>query len=222
MSPLRFAPSHRPIFAAIPVLLIAALANAAEEVVKSPDGNLALKLLTRDGTLHYAVSVAGREVIVPTPIAISIDGLAAPAAEAFAKVERREVNETIPMEVPTFASRIKVRANSMTVALGNGLALDARAYDDLVAFRWVCDKRGPLQVTGEKFGYRFASDHGMFYPVPNGTKFVSHQENTFLRKRISETRGLETGPAPFLVDLGGGTYLLGTDVNVSGYPGLHI
>lgn len=222
MRPIRFAPSRRVAFAAVPVLLITAFANAAEEVVKSPDGNLALKLLTRDGTLHYAVSLADREVIVPTPIAISIDGLAVPVGEAFAKVERRQIDETIPMVVPTFASRIMVRANSMTVTLGNGLALDARAYDDLVAFRWVCDKRGPLQVTGERFGYRFASDYGMFYPVPNGTRFVSHQENTFLRKRISETKGLETGPAPYLVELGDGKYMLGTDVNVNGYPGLHI
>ncbi|MBN8458921.1 MAG: glycoside hydrolase family 97 catalytic domain-containing protein [Verrucomicrobia bacterium] len=222
MRPTRSAFSCRLALSAAPVLLTAAFAGAAEESVKSPGGKLELKLLTRDGALHYAVSMAGKPVIAPTPVAISIDGLEAPAADGFAKVTRGEVNETIPMVIPTFASEIKVRANTMAVSLGNGLALEARAHDDLVAFRWVCDKSGPMVVRGERFGYRFAEDYRMFYPVPNGTQFISHQENTFFQKKISETKGLETGPAPFLVDLGGGNWLLSTDVNVSGYPGLYI
>ena len=222
MRPTRSAFSCRLALAAAPVLLTAAFAGAAEESVKSPGGKLELKLLTRDGALHYAVSMAGKPVIAPTPVAISIEGLEVPVADGFAKVARGELNETIPMVIPTFASTIKVRANTMTVTLGNGLSLDARAYDDLVAFRWVCDKSGPMVVRDERFGYRFAEDYRMFYPVPNGTQFVSHQENTFLQKKISETKGLETGPAPFLVDLGGGNWLLSTDVNVSGYPGLYI
>ncbi len=208
--------------ALFPALIAVSHSEAAVEAVKSPDGKLELRLLTQGGAIHYAVALDGKEVIVPTPVAIAITGLPAASREGFAKVERHEIRETIPVVVPTFASRVDVRANEMTVTLGNGLALNARAYDDLVAFRWVCDTQGPLEVTGETFGYRFASDYGMFYPVPNGTKFVSHQENTFFRKKISETKGLETGPVPFLVELGGGKYMLATDVNVSGYPGLYI
>jgi alpha-glucosidase len=198
------------------------IAGAAEESVKSPDGRLELKLLTKDGAVQYSVLLAGKEVILPTPLSIEITGVPALEKPEFSKVVRHEVKETIPMVVPTFASQINVHANELVLSLGNGLGLEARAYNDMVAFRWQCDKQGTFDVVNETFGYRFANDHEMFYPIPNGEKFISHQENTFVRKKISETKGLETGPVPFLVDLGGGQYLLSTDVNVSGYPGLYI
>lgn len=218
----------KPVFPAAAIGISAALfsssvmARVGEESVKSPDGRLELKFLTKDGAVHYSVTVGGKEVIRPTPLAIEITGVPALEKTEFAKVERREVKETVPMVVPTIASHFDVHANEMTITFGNGLGLDARACNDMVALRWTCNKPGAFDVVNETFGYRFANDYEMFYPIPNGEKFISHQENTFARKKVSETKGLETGPVPFLVDLGGGQYLLGTDVNVSGYPGLYV
>ncbi len=196
--------------------------HAAGESVKSPDGRLELRFLARDGVVHYALAVDGREVVEPTPVSLSLEGAADLAVEGFTDVRRGKLDETIPMVVPTFAAEIEVKANTLAFSVGGGLSLEARAHDDLVAFRWLTDREGPLVVRGERFGFRFAEDYRMFYPVPNGKDYISHQENTFPHLRVSETKGLETGPVPFLLELGGGGYLLATDVNVSGYPGLYV
>lgn len=208
-----------------PLLLALALSSpilpAAPIRVDSPDGRNVLTLdAGDDGLVTYAIASGGRQLVEPTPISITIDGTRHPSAKP--ELRRREHREQVVPVVPTHASSFADAFNEAVLDFGDGLLLSARAFDDGVAFRWEL-RGGPENVTidNEELTIRLASDFPVWFPEPKGEGFFTHQECRFERVPAS---GLDPdrrpGPAPLLVDAGDDRWMLVSDVNVEGYPGL--
>ncbi len=204
------------------VLAVAAHAVHADEYrVVSPNGRNILTVTRTDTGVHYAVRRDGKEIIRPTPIAITIDGKALPGDAAVADVQSQTLDETVTPVVPTIGSALREHCRESRVAFACGVALRLRAYDDGVAFRWESSLgQKAIVVDGEALAFGFRKDFAVYFPKPNGEGFFSHQENEFDRRPVTKCAGLPAGPVPALLELGGGDYLLITDVNVEGYPGL--
>lgn len=204
------------------VLVVATHAvNADEYSVVSPDGRNSLIVTRTDSGVQYAVRRDGKEIIRPTPIAITIDGKTLPGEAGGAEVESQILDEAVTPVVPTVGSALRDHCRESRVVFERGLALRLRAYDDGVAFRWESSLgQKKTVVDNEEMAFRFCEDFAVYFPKPNGEGFFSHQENQFDRRPISKCAELPAGPVPVLVELGGGDYLLITDVNVEGYPGL--
>jgi alpha-glucosidase len=191
--------------------------------VTSPNGRHVLKVEAGNGQVSYSITSGGQAVISPTPISITIDGVPRPQNPAAAKVSRRKIHETVKPPVPTIASSLVDSCNEALLTFKDGVALRCRAYDDGVAFRWECTL-GDKQVTvnDESLAFSFAEDFQVYFPESHGKGFFSHQENQFHRMPVSKTAKMKMACVPLLVELGDGGYLLISDVNVEGYPGLWI
>ncbi len=195
--------------------------NADEYAVVSPNGRNTLTMTRTEAGLRYAVRRDGADVITPTPISITIDGKTLPGPARVADVESHDIDEMVTPVVPTIGSKLRDHCRETRLVFAGGAALRLRAYDDGVAFRWEANlDNKKVVVNREELAFGFRKDFTIFFPKPNGEGFFSHQENQFDRRNIAKCAEFAPGPVPALVELGGGDYLLITDVNVEGYPGL--
>ena len=166
--------------------ITAAGAQAADAVIASPDGRTSLRI-AEDGTT-FSVVRRGETVIAASPLGLELDG--APGFGAL-KLESREdatVNRTIPL-VATKASSASDHYRGATLAFrGNGggrrLFIDARAYDDGVAFRYRLEDTGPVRLRGERTAFVPAGDPSC---LVTPTDYGAH-ELPFERLRVSQLK----------------------------------
>jgi alpha-glucosidase len=115
-----------------------ATATAADAVIASPNGRTTLRI-AEDGS-SFSITRLGETVIAASPLGLELEG--APALGTL-KLESREdatVDRTIPL-VATKAASARDRYRGATLGFreaggGRRLFIDARAYDDGVAFRY--------------------------------------------------------------------------------------
>jgi alpha-glucosidase len=140
----------------LPLLFAAFLAGStafAETVaVESPDGRLKLTIETAaDGAVTHALAVDGKPLISPSPVGFG--------GGRFAGVRRREKNAVWK---PVWGKRAVVpdRYHEATLDLGD-YQLEARAYDEGVAFRYAFPGQKPRRP--EATAFHFAGDYTAWY-----------------------------------------------------------
>ncbi|GAA5481917.1 glycoside hydrolase family 97 protein [Haloferula sargassicola] len=200
-------------------LLLSPSLTAAPVEITSPDGTNVLTVDDSDGSIRYAITSAGQEVVAPTPIGITLNGTALPHSKAKA-VRENQVRETVKPVVPTFSASFPDAFNEKWIQFDDGVSLRCRAYDDGVAFRWETSRNDEEMEVNEDLRISFTEDFPVFFPAPNGDGFFSHQECLYPRMKVSETAGKKNASVPLLVERGDDRWMLVSDVNVEGYPGM--
>ncbi len=206
---------------AVVLALVAPLFGAEGHDVVSPDGRNRLGIQHIDGKLMYAVYRDGKQLVRPTEISITVDGKKLPGARAIVDVATQSVDRAVEPVVSTIASSLRDHHCQLRISFDEGLVLCLRAYNDGVAFRWELAQEGRrIVVDNEQMALEFKDDVPVYFPVSSREGFISHQESMFEKRLISKTSDLKAGPVPLLVELPGQEYLLVSDVNVEGYPGM--
>ena len=196
-------------------------AHSEEHSVLSPDRRNRMAIAERDGNLTIAIARDNVPVILPTPISITIDGQRRPLMPRATTTQMRSGDDAVTPVAPTIGAQVNDRFNETLFQFDGNVALRVRAYDDGVAYRWETSIERPrTTVDAEQFGANLAEDFTVYFPIPNGEGFFSHQECVFEKKPVSQIDDDKLGPAPLLAELGGDDFLLISDVNVEGYPGL--
>jgi len=203
-------------------------------VLQSPNGRneIAVDVNATTGVITYRVARDGQPIISPTPISITVDGEVRPGKQLPVEVTDTKHDSNVEPIVPTISAKVRDHYNAKRIVF-MGTSLELRAYDDGVAFRWsISSQTGSTsgttaaptpperKINDEQLAFQFAKDFAIYFPQPGGPKFFSHQEPKFEKLAISKTAGKVTACTPALVELDGGQYLLITDVNVVGYPGM--
>lgn len=176
---------RRPLLAACGLILAAAAAHGADATITSPDGRTVLRV-TEDGAT-FSVARRGETVIAASPLGLELAG-APPLASL--KLESRQdaaVDRTIAL-VATKAARARDRYRGATLAFreaagGRRLLIDARAYDDGVAFRYRLDETGPVRLRGERTAFAPAGD-----PACLAAAVEAAHEVSFERLRVSQLK----------------------------------
>jgi alpha-glucosidase len=162
-----------------------ATATAADAVIASPNGRTTLRI-AEDGS-SFSITRLGETVIAASPLGLELEG--APALGTL-KLESREdatVDRTIPL-VATKAASARDRYRGATLGFreaggGRRLFIDARAYDDGVAFRYRLDETGPVRLRGERTAFVPAGDPTCLVTPVDG----AHELN-FERRQISQLK----------------------------------
>lgn len=131
------------------VVLLGGSAVFAETVqIDSPDGHLRLTLeVAADGSVTHALAVDGKPVILPSPVGF--------AGGRFAGV-KRGIGNTVWKPVWGKRSVVPDHYREATIDLGS-YQLQARAYDEGIAFRYVLPRQKPTGA--EATAFHFAGDY---------------------------------------------------------------
>jgi len=195
--------------------------------VTSPSGALEMCISVEDG-VHWGLSVEGTKVMDGCGIGIQTlvqNGMAVKSYGEGAKVSKvrsRSVSEHI---VAPFYRQAEFDAEYglLTLAFRGGWGIEARAYDDGVAYRIFLDQE-KVDVLGESASFRFTGKYSTLVPYtkPSDIPFQTSFENLYVRQ--------ETGTAdpegcfaftPVYVDAGVGRLLI-MESDVENYPGMFL
>ncbi len=203
---------------ALPLLALAASsAHAADAVIASPDGRVTLRI-AEDGS-NFSVSRRGEVVIAPSPLGLDLDGQPPFGPLALTSRQDRSEDRVIPLVATKAASaRDHYRAATLGFrdATGRSLFIEARAYDDGVAFRYRLDTPGPVALRGERTAFVPAGDPScLVTPLDYGA-----HEMLFERLRISQLKTDAGYDVPVVCATPSGrTHYAITQAHLEGYTG---
>lgn len=85
-------------------------------------------------------------------------------------MKRTSVDETIKREVPIKNAQVKNHYNAMTLNMSGNYAIEFRAFDNGVAYRFVTNIKGTADVKDETFKIAFPGDYTAHVSFTDGFK----------------------------------------------------
>lgn len=158
-----------------------AMANPVN--VASPDGTARIAI-SADGT-SVSIWRKGEQIVAPSPVGLDLQGggLGPLKLVGVKRVKRDRM-------IPLTATKARVARDhyngaeitfAETSGAGRRLTVEARAFDDGVAFRFLLPKGQPTEVKGENTALLFPNDPGC-----EVTEYATPHENEWLSRQISK------------------------------------
>lgn len=191
--------------------------------VKSPNGSVeGIFETNKAGRLTYSVKLNGKQVLLPSPMGVIVNGLDLGKGVVIGKQKTRSFHETYP-----FWGNRKMAVNSFNenVFEANGatdkklrVIVEARVFDDGVAFRYRFPQKGARKITGEETSWVLPQNAKIWYQ----TNLHSY-EGVFRESRIEQVGVGQRVGLPVTVQLADqSAYLLLTEANLFNYTDLGV
>ncbi|HYC94555.1 MAG TPA: glycoside hydrolase family 97 protein [Sphingomicrobium sp.] len=142
-------------------MMLVTAAVAGSVVLASPDGATRIEVASDGSTL--SVSRKGEQILAPSPLGLELSDAPNFAKLKLAGVKRDTQRRTIPLTATKARSALD-HYNSALINFreaGNSrrtLTIEARAYNDGIAFRYLLPHGAPVAVKDERTAFRFGYD----------------------------------------------------------------
>lgn len=197
-------------------LCFAPLALAEDYKLLSPDGSIAATLSVGD-KLSYQVAVNNVPVVLPSHIALQVQGKQLMQNLSVKNTEGRSVDQKLTPAVKVKSAEIQDKFNELTINFNQPLALIVRAYNNGVAYRFATRLGGKITVEDEQAEFNFAPKSAGYLPVEES--FYSHNERTYIHKDLGAYAPQTLSSLPALVSSAGVKVLI-TETALEDYAGL--
>jgi alpha-glucosidase len=217
--------------------LLAAAVACAQPVLHSPDGNLEIgfRTLALQGQLVYRVSFRGKPLIVDSPMTLDLQGQPLLGPEvSIVNTATSSTDETYHL-LAGKASTVRNRFNALRIDLEEPagferkLTIEARAYDDAVAFRYVIPEQSALRelrLSAENTEFRIAKDALCYALIlPN---YRTMYESEFFRLSVTSL-GNQGGVQskilvglPMLLEVPGAGWMAITEADLRDYSSMYV
>ncbi|AHG93159.1 Glycoside hydrolase 97 (plasmid) [Gemmatirosa kalamazoonensis] len=211
----------RSIRCAASLALAAATAGAQPRTysARSPDGETVIALAVGP-QVTYTVTHRGRTLVAPSPISLTLgDGRVLGHDARPSGARTRQVSDSVRPVVAVKNAIVGERYGEVHVDFRGGYALEARAYDDGVAYRWITSLPDSVTVQSEEATFRFEGNPTAV--VGLDSTFMTHQEPAWGRVPIDSIAGRKMGLLPLLVDVGAAKVAI-TESDLESYAGMYL
>ena len=213
------------------ILLLSALffcveAFAAKEYkLLSPNGKLEITI-TAEPQLAYSIKCDGEQILATSQIGLKIyEGANLGEKPVVKKVKRTSVNTEIPTQF-YFRSTIKDHYNALRIDFATRYAVEFRAYDEGVAYRFVTNFKHDFKLENEIAEFAFAKDYKGYFPYTNKTrtkqdKYFTSFESWYRHTELSKFESGEVAFVPVIVEAE--KYKVNIlEADVEHYPGMFV
>jgi alpha-glucosidase len=201
----------------------------AQNSVQSPNGDIELSISADGGALSYTVSFHGRPVILKSALALEIeDQPALGTGVRIAGARRGAIDETYSMlhgksnPVRNVARTLAVDVEETHAPLRR-FTIEARAYDDGVAFRYVLPNQSSLpalRLTAERTEFQLAKD-ATTYPLLLESFQTPYEDGYHIMPLSGIHRDSLIG-LPLLAELPGVAWVAITEADIENYSGMYL
>ena len=141
---------------------------AKEYKLLSPNGKLEVTIVA-EPKLSYSVKCNGEQILAPSHIGLKVYEDATIGEKVVVKkVKRTSVNTDIPTKF-YFRDVIKDNYNTLRIDFAARYAVEFRAYDEGVAYRFVTNFKHDFKLENEIAEFAFAKDYKGYFPYTNKT-----------------------------------------------------
>ena len=169
--------------------VVFAIANATatgaknSNVISSPDGRISVELNMAKGSVGYSVSRDGKVVYTLSDISLRLADKTLPAG-AVKLAGTKHVSDTFSPVVPLKFSTIKEDYNEATLSLGGDAKMLVRVMDNAVAYRFVLNHKGNVEVMDDHF--RFVPADGFTAHYQTTGSFSTSYEESYQTKSLKD------------------------------------
>ena len=189
----------------------------------SPNGKLEI-VISAEPNLSYSVKYNGDEVLAPSQIGLKVYEDATIGEKVVVKkVKRSSVNTEIPTKF-YFRDVIKDHYNSLRIDFAARYAVEFRAYDEGVAYRFVTNFKSDFKLENEIAEFAFAKDYKGYFPYSNLTgtkkdKYFTSFESPYEHIQLSQFDKEKVAFTPVIVEADKYTVSI-LESDVEHYPGM--
>ena len=219
---------------ALTLSLLSARAQTGAPRVTSPNGQIEMVLSTgaatdTAGQLAYEVSFQGKPVLARSELGLDIQGqrllgdrvkIISVTSSSGDETYRMVHGKSNPVRDQYNAIRVEL---AETERLARRLNLEARAYNDGIAFRYVVpDQRSikELRLASERTSFRLAKDATTYPLVLRG--YRTSYEDDYAKRPLSGLNPNDLIALPFLVELPGIAWVAITEAHIDNYAGMYL
>ncbi len=194
---------------------------ARNAALKSPDGKIIFELTDDGDRLNFNVTKAGVTVVEKSPLMFMVDGDSLTKSCVLSEPRTYSVEETYPTRGAH--SMAVNEANGMTMEMkslsGKKFVVEARAYDDGIAFRL-------LFPAGAK--EKHTPDEETVFVIPAGSNvwyhdMYAHYEGLHQKNEISKIKKGEWAATPITIELPEGAgYMSISESGLRNYAGMSL
>ena len=190
----------------------------------SPDGKVVAEVSVGNGTT-YTLSYDNKSVLAPSIAAMRLDDGTVLGSGKVRKVTTYSHNEAIPTTLYT-RSTVEDNYNALKVEFADRSAIEFRAYDEGVVYRFSTTRKAPFTVQNEVAAFDFGKPYNMWIAYNNlsGTKkdkYFTSFENRYNYLPLNELDANKIAFTPVVVDLQSLKVLI-AESDVEDYPGMFI
>ena len=212
------------------------MVQAQSATIKSPNGALEISIATRNaaveassGQLSYRIVFRGQTVVDWSNLGLLLEGGSIIGSAVKLDSSRESSEDETWKSVQGKASTIRNHYNALaveTVETGETAArlmIEARAYDDGVAFRYVVPEQPgirELRMLNEVTQFRLAKDGPAFPLISRG--FQTSSEDNYHELPLGGLHPEYLINLPFLMQLPGIAWVAITDADLENYPNLYL
>ena len=207
-------------------LILAVSCGRSEYSVESPDGSMCVKVSVK-GETTWSLYVDGKLVCGPSAISMTLsDGKVyghSGRPENFSLISRQG-----QIKAPVYRkSVIDDCFNELTLDYSD-YAVQVRAYDEGVAYRFRSKSTEPFRVENEQASFMFPDDWKCYVPYSNNddtdlnAQFFCSFENRYQHIPLSGWDTKRIAFLPVMIDAPDGVKLLITESDLRSYPGMFL
>jgi alpha-glucosidase len=204
----------------LPVILVLnfIVINARDYKISSPDGKIVI-VVSVGQDIKWSALYDNKEIISLKAAMILGDGKILGANESVRKSYLTVINEILKPVVAYKKSETKDNCNALLLSFKSGFAVQFRAYNDGIAYRFETALKDSLIIKNEISELQFPAGTNSWYPLEKS--FMSHNENTFIFSNLDTIAGKHLASLPVLFQSNGINILL-TESDIEDYPGMWI
>lgn len=184
--------------------------------LSSPNGQIKVSVNISDG-IYYDVYYGEDAILTNNRLQLNLRENSFGKNPVLTKQKRNKVNEELKPVFPLKFSTVKNEYNDLLLTFKGGYSVEFRAYDDGIAYRFITDKKGDVEVMSEDFVVNFPGDYLLHLQQPGSFKTAYEEPYTHLESNQWGSAD-KMAVLPVLVDTRKNYKILISESDLTDYP----
>ena len=186
--------------------------------LQSPDGNLRIVINLSD-KIQYDVMYRNDILLQQCALRLEVGNQQLGSNPKLTKVSRKSINESLTPVIPLKYSIVSNTYNQLLLKFKGDYSIEFRAFNDGVAYRFITDKKGIIDVNSETLQLNFPENYLLHVQQPGGFKTAYEEEYRHIQSNEWKT----SDPMillPVLIDTRKEYKILISESDLTDYPAL--
>lgn len=184
--------------------------------LQSPNGEIKVSL-SISNKIYYTISYNNDVLLEKNHLSLNLGNETLGLNPKLSGQKTNKVNEVLTPVVPLKYSSVKNQYNSLLLTFKGDYSVEFRAFDDGIAYRFITNKKGDVEVLGEDFTINFPANYLLHLQQPGG--FKTAYEEPYTHVESNEWKATDRmSVLPVLIDTKKKYKILISESDLSDYP----
>lgn len=187
-----------------------------KQELTSPDGNIRISINVK-GELSYNIAYQEDLLLENCQIGMQVNGKKIGTNPKLRNAKRKMTKEILNPVVPLKFSTIKNEYNQLLLTFGENYSVEFRAYNDGIAYRFIINTKGDIEVENETFTMSFPDEYLLH--IQQAGRFKTSYEESYKHMKSNEWKEDDKiATMPALIDTQKDYKILISESSLTDYP----